>query len=271
MEEHGSPTYKRLNVSSIVPIIKVSWQQCFQLFQELALSANPLDEWFCFCHFIFFVLIHSTISVRRSSAISTSRSFVVFVKRISKCIEFGTIKNCHTICFHSAKITDIIDADDISAVFYDISAIEKDGLNAWMNVIAILASKRLCQALFLIWTDLVHAFTGRTAKIASIFAKNCIDFCQKSYQSLAGIDLIFFYPDFYRHKRKATLYPERGTKGRLYSRNRLLFRLHLLHGKLSHLRLAVAAHEHRVDTLLQTACVEAQRTSGGHALRMELA
>ena len=150
VEEHGSPTYKRLNVSSIVPIIKVSWQQCFQLFQELALSANPLDEWFCFCHFIFFVLIHSTISVRRSSAISTSRSFVVFVKRISKCIEFGTIKNCHTICFHSAKITDIIDADDISAVFYDISAIEKDGLNAWMNVIAILASKRLCQALFLI-------------------------------------------------------------------------------------------------------------------------
>ncbi len=27
VEEHGSTTYKRLNVSSIVPIIKVSWQQ----------------------------------------------------------------------------------------------------------------------------------------------------------------------------------------------------------------------------------------------------
>ncbi len=32
VEEHGSTANKRLNVCSIVPIIKVSWQQCFQLF-----------------------------------------------------------------------------------------------------------------------------------------------------------------------------------------------------------------------------------------------
>ena len=48
VKEHRPSSHKRFNVSYILPSIKVSWQQRFQLFDELAFAANPLDEWFCF-------------------------------------------------------------------------------------------------------------------------------------------------------------------------------------------------------------------------------
>lgn len=88
-------------------------------------------------------------------------------------------------------------------------------LNAWVNAIAILASSRLCQAMFLVWADLVYAFNGRTEnrttlydligivafeswipagakKIVSIFVKNRYDFWHKSIRFFAKIDAIFF-------------------------------------------------------------------------------
>ena len=89
-------------------------------------------------------------------------------------------------------------------------------LNAWVNAIAILASSRLCQAMFLVWADLVYAFNGRTenrttlydligivafeswipagakrlylfsSKIDMIFGTNRYDFSQRLMQSFSG-------------------------------------------------------------------------------------
>ena len=52
MEQHCSPTHKRLNIRNTTPLVKVSRKQCFELFNELALSAHPLDERFSFCHLL---------------------------------------------------------------------------------------------------------------------------------------------------------------------------------------------------------------------------
>ena len=50
IEQHCSTTHEGLNVRNILPITKVSWKLCIQLFNELTLSTNPLDKRFCFCH-----------------------------------------------------------------------------------------------------------------------------------------------------------------------------------------------------------------------------
>lgn len=48
IEEHSPATNKWFYIRSILPIVKVSWKQCVQLFDELTFTANPLDKWFCF-------------------------------------------------------------------------------------------------------------------------------------------------------------------------------------------------------------------------------
>ena len=50
IEEHCSTTHKRFYVRYILPIIKVSWKLCIQLFNELTLAADPLDKRFSFSH-----------------------------------------------------------------------------------------------------------------------------------------------------------------------------------------------------------------------------
>jgi hypothetical protein len=50
IEEHCSTTHKGFYVRYILPIIKVSWKLCIQLFNELTLTANPFDKRFCFPH-----------------------------------------------------------------------------------------------------------------------------------------------------------------------------------------------------------------------------
>ena len=49
IEQHSTTANERLYVCRIIPIIKVSRELCFQLFNELSFAANPFDEWFCFC------------------------------------------------------------------------------------------------------------------------------------------------------------------------------------------------------------------------------
>lgn len=48
IESHRRTADKRLNVSDILPFIKVSWKQCFELFNELRFTATPFDKWFRF-------------------------------------------------------------------------------------------------------------------------------------------------------------------------------------------------------------------------------
>lgn len=55
IEKHGSPSYKRFNISHIIPCIKASRQLCIQLLYELCLAAHPLDKRFCFCHINIFM------------------------------------------------------------------------------------------------------------------------------------------------------------------------------------------------------------------------
>ena len=48
IESHRRTADKRLNVSDILPSVKVSRKQSFQLFNELGFAPNPFDEWFRF-------------------------------------------------------------------------------------------------------------------------------------------------------------------------------------------------------------------------------
>ena len=47
-EEHCFFADERLNVSNILPLVKVSWKQGFKLVNELRFTAYPLDKWFRF-------------------------------------------------------------------------------------------------------------------------------------------------------------------------------------------------------------------------------
>ena len=49
VKQHSTTANEWLYVCSIIPIIKVCWEFCFRLFNELSFTANPFDEWFCFC------------------------------------------------------------------------------------------------------------------------------------------------------------------------------------------------------------------------------
>ena len=48
VEEHSSSADKRLDVSDVLPLVKVSRKQGFELVNELRFSANPFDKWFRF-------------------------------------------------------------------------------------------------------------------------------------------------------------------------------------------------------------------------------